>query len=78
MEDHCIEQLKIWLGKSDREQALFEWYHTFHSSIAFPLGQRMTIRPEVILVMQKFKLIEQQTHKIAFPVNPFINITYSF
>jgi len=79
MEDHCIDQLKIWLGKLDHdEDALFESYHTLQGSVAIPVGKRLTIRPEVIAVFQNFQLIEKGQHKIAFPLNPYLNLVYNF
>jgi hypothetical protein len=79
MEDHCINQLKIWLGQLDKDAGgLFESYHTLQGSVSFPVGRHLNIRPEVMVVMQRFQLIEKETFKISFPVNPFLNVVYSF
>jgi len=79
MEDHCLDQLKIWLSMLDGdEDALFESYYTLQSSMAIPIGKRLTVRPEVIAVFQDFQLIEKAQHKIVFPVNAYINLVYSF
>jgi hypothetical protein len=79
MEDHSINQLKSWLGKLDKQAGgLFESYHTVQVSVSFPVGKHLTIRPEAIVTMQKFRLIEKETFKISFPVNPFLNVVYSF
>jgi hypothetical protein len=84
METHCVDGMMALLqGKSrdddEKEEDLpFELFNTIHGSVSVPLSRRLTFRLETIVVMRGFQLIQPGVFKVASPVNPFINLSYSF
>lgn len=79
LETHCIEGMKryFWGASDERKVSPFDVFHTFQGSATVPLPGRLTLRPEVIVVMRNARLIRTGDFKV-FPINPFIKLIYSF
>lgn len=79
LETHCVEGMKRFFNKTvDESRTMpFEFFHTVQGSASFPVSNRLTIRPEVFLVMKDARLVRSGDFKVH-PVNPFIKLIYTF
>ncbi|MDZ4715859.1 MAG: hypothetical protein SH819_10365 [Cytophagales bacterium] len=80
LETHCVEDMAMWfghLGGHEHEGSLIEMFNTVQASASIPVSSRITIRPELIVVMRGLRVINLHEFKVN-PVAPYLNIVYSF
>ena len=79
LETHCVIGMKrfFWGGGDEEEVMPFEFFHTVQGSVSVPVSRRLTLRPEVFIVMRNAQLIRTGEAKV-FPVNPFIKLIHTF
>ncbi|HRI80489.1 MAG TPA: hypothetical protein PLR06_13230 [Cyclobacteriaceae bacterium] len=79
LETHCIDGMMHFLQgtteEEDDEDLPFEMFMTGYFGVSLPLSSRLTLRPEVVLVMKDFQLISTDKFKIS-PVTPYVNLTW--
>ncbi len=80
LETHCIDGMINFIQgtveKEGKEDLPFEIFTTGYAGVSIPLSHRLTLRPEVILIMKDFQLIPSNQFKVS-PFNPYINLTYT-
>lgn len=79
LETHCIVGMKkFFFGSGDEEKIMpFEFFHTVQGSVSIPVSRRLTLRPEVFVVMRNAQLIRTGEARV-FPVNPFLKLIHTF
>ena len=79
VETHCAESMKkFFFGRGEESRIMpVELFHTVQASASIPLSNKLTLRPEIILMMRKWALIPTGQFKV-FPVNPFLKVVYAF
>jgi hypothetical protein len=79
LETHCVEGMKkyFWGTSEEAKVSPFVFFHTAHGSVSFPVSNRLTFRPEVILVMKEGRLIHKGDFQVL-PINPFLKLIYTF
>lgn len=78
LETHCIPGMMNWLRQTGEGGPLpFKVFTAAHIGAAIPLSSRITLRPEVVTVMQGLALVEPEKFMVE-PINPYINLVYSF
>ncbi len=79
LETHCIDGMINFIQgtveKDDDEDLPFEIFTTGYAGVSIPLSGRLTLRPEVVLIMKDFQLIPSHHFKVS-PFNPYISLTY--
>jgi hypothetical protein len=82
LETHCIDGMMKLLHLSndvDKDEELpFQLYNVLHGAVSFPLSKKLTLRPEVVVVMRGFSVIEKTHDSKVSPFNPYLNLVYSF
>lgn len=79
LETHCIEGMKqyFWGRGEEGKVSPFEIFHTAQGSVSIPVSKKLTLRPEIIVVMKDWQLVSKGEFKVL-PVNPFVKVVYSF
>jgi hypothetical protein len=79
LETHCVEGMKkyFWGAGDEKKISPFQLFHTYHGSVSIPVSERLTFRPEVIVVTKDGHLIKTGDFKV-FPINPFLKLIYTF
>jgi hypothetical protein len=79
LETHCVEGMKKYFWGSSEESKVvpFEFFQTIQGSIAVPLSKKVIFRPEVILIMKDWDLIQRDVFRVS-PVNPYLKFIYTF
>ena len=82
LETHCIDGMMKFFhlaGDNDRDTDLpFEFYNVLHGGVSVPITKKLSLRPEVIVVMRGFQLIEKTVDSKVSPINPYVNLVYNF
>lgn len=82
LETHCIDGMMKLLHLSndvDGDKELpFQLYNVLHGGVSIPLSKRLTLRPEVVVVMRGFNVIVKTPDTKVSPFNPYLNLVYSF
>ena len=82
LETHCIDGMMKFLHLSNEidedEELPFQFYNVLHGGVSIPLSNRLTLRPEVVVVMRGFNVIEKTSESKVSPFNPYLNLVYSF
>src|SRR5882672_8413546 len=62
LETHCIDGMMKLLQLShdvdEDEELPFQFYNVLHGGVSIPLSSRLTLRPEIVVVMRGFSVIE--------------------
>jgi hypothetical protein len=83
-ETHCVDGMMSMLSgrketAEDKEHDLpLELFNTVQASASFPVTKKLTLRIETIFAMKGYQLIKAGEFKVASPINPFVNFTYTF
>jgi len=82
LETHCVDGMMRLLHLSndvDEDKELpFQLYNVVHGGVSIPLSKKLTLRPEVVVVMRGFAVIEKTHESKVSPFNPYLNLVYSF
>lgn len=85
METHCVEDMKMWFNPDhdmhetvEPEESFIDIFTTAQLGVSVPLSRRLTARFESVAVFHKLRLIKKNEFKVTFPINPYVNIIYSF
>jgi hypothetical protein len=79
LETHCVEGMKKYLwGNSEESKVVpFQLFQTIQGSVSLPLSKRLILRPEVILIMKDWNVIERDVFRVS-PFNPYLKFIYTF
>jgi hypothetical protein len=79
LETHCIEGMKkyFWGTSDEAKISPFQLFQTVQASLSLPLSERITFRPEVILITQDLNLIKSGIFHVS-PINPYLKFVYAF
>ena len=84
LETHCVDGMMNLIrgtkpdAEEKEEESPFELFNTIQGSVSIPISKKLMIRPEVIAIMKGSHLIETGEYKVAFPINPYLNLVYTF
>ncbi len=82
LETHCIDGMMKFFHLSndvDEDKELpFQFYNVFHGGVSIPLSKKLTLRPEVVVVMRGVNVIVKTPDTKVSPFNPYVNLVYSF
>lgn len=79
LETHCIEGMKkyFWGNGDEKKVSPFEIFHTAYGSVSIPVSNKLTFRPEVIIVTKEGRLIRKGDFNVL-SINPFLKVIYNF
>ncbi len=82
LETHCIDGMMKFFHLSNEidedDELPFQFYGVLHGGVSIPLSNRLTLRPEVVVVMRGFSVIEKTPDSKVSPFNPYLNLVYAF
>jgi hypothetical protein len=82
LETHCIDGMMKILHLSndmDKDEELpLHIYNVLHGGVSIPLSKRFTLMPELVVVMRGYTVITKTADTKVNPINPYLNLVYSF
>ena len=82
LETHCIDGMMklMHLSNDDdgKDDLPLQFYNVLHGGVSIPMTKRIFIRPEVVVVMRGFEVIQKTKESKVSPINPYINLVYTF
>lgn len=81
LETHCIDgMMKFFhlIKGDDGDDAAFNLYNVMHGGVSIPIGKKLFLRPEIVVVMRGIQPIVKTTDSKVSPYNPYIQLVYTF
>ncbi|MGC4020934.1 MAG: hypothetical protein QM734_02850 [Cyclobacteriaceae bacterium] len=82
LETHCIDgmlkMMHLASDDDDKTDLPLQFYNVLHGGVSIPVTKKIFIRPEVVVVMHGFEVIQKTKDSKVSPVNPYFNLVYSF
>lgn len=82
LETHCIDGMMKFFhfsrNEGDDQDQPFQLYNVLHGGVSIPISRKLTLRPEVVLVMRGVNIIHKTADAKVNPFNPYLNLVYSF
>jgi hypothetical protein len=82
LETHCIDGMMKLLHLSEDDDGKtdlpLQFYNVLHGGVSIPIAKKVFLRPEVVVVMRGFQVIQKTTDSKVSPFNPYLNLVYTF